>query len=157
MVRQRRSEDMLLDQLWEQWLSQITRVVRCGIDCELGRESDGALNEQHALNQTEWVVLNGLERAISAAPAVSAYGIGIKLAIWRHWRDPGGIDEDLDDPSLALIRSAYRSASNLSGVDFLDLIQAAEYAALQPATDACEARHKRLAGAQSDFKVIRIF
>jgi len=158
-VTQRQSDDMLLEQLWEQWLSQIARVIRCGVDCDQAAGSDSELKERRALNQTEWVVLKGLERAIGAAPAVSVYGIGIKLAIWRHWRDPGGIDEDLEDPSLAMIRSAYRSAVNLCGVDFIELIRAAEYAALQPITDAtlATARGKARAIYRRDVNVIRIF
>ena len=158
-MAQRQSEEMLLEQLWEQWLSQIVRVIRCGVDCDYAAQSGDEGRKRRVRNQTEWVVLKGLERAIAAAPAVSAYGIGIKLAIWRHWRDPGDTDDDLDDPSLALIRSAYRSAVNLSGIDFIELIRTAEYAALQPAAAAPPlARHgNRRADEAGNLKVIRIF
>ena len=128
-VSEQRLDDLFLEQLWHQWLLQIQRVIRSGVECDNAATTGRQTPEKKAANRAAWAMLDSLERVIGKTEANDAYGIGVKLAIWRHWRDSGE-RSDGDDPSLTLVRSAYRIAAQMSGIDFVAMIRDAEAEAL---------------------------
>ncbi len=158
-MSQLRLDDLFIELLWQQWLLQIQRVIQCGMDGD-GPAAGKTSPERRAASRAAWAVLDSLERVIAATSANDAYGIGMKLAIWRHWRDPGESCEG-SDPSLALIRSAYHTAVGLSGVDFAAMIRMAETEAVEQAAGGANGmdveRERPSTHRRGDFRIVRVF